>query len=286
MSSSWQQSARERHSRKWSRTWVLNCYWQSFSSCRPTLRLLKPTVVILCFTGVQFDFDERFLIECFFFLHLCFCWQGKENKSVGKSCLSFFLGFLLSLFDSRSYISPVERKEKRERDKRRNDIILPTWGPYTVELSGSHDRFSLFFLFFLAAYILLCLKSSLSCRFRRWLDPSGLEWWSTGYMEGECAPLQGRRLLAWEGGLITLHAHSLSSLVIRFFFFPSFSFPLSLPSLSLSLRLSPPLCLFPIGWRGGWQRPARQPMPSRHDGCEIPTERSGAFRSRGFALLF
>lgn len=115
MSSSWQQSARD--SRKWSRTWVLNCYWQSFSSCRPTLRLLKPTVVILCFTGIQFDFDERFLIECFFFLHLCFCWQGKENKSVGKSCLSFFLGFLLSLFDSRSYISPVERKEKRERQE-------------------------------------------------------------------------------------------------------------------------------------------------------------------------
>ena len=114
------------------------------------------------------------------------------------------------------------------------------WGPYTVELSGSHDRFSLVFLFFLAAYILLCWKSSLSCRFRRWLDPSGLEWWSTGYVEGECAPLQGRRLVAWEGGLITLHAHSLSSLVIRFSFF-LLSLFLSLFALSLPPTLSPTL---------------------------------------------
>ena len=35
--------------------------------------------------------------------------------------------------------------ERKERDKRRNDIILPTLGPYRVEqfeLSGSDDRFS------------------------------------------------------------------------------------------------------------------------------------------------
>ena len=217
-------------------------------------------------------FDERFLIECFF--HLCYVSVGR-SKSRQKLPLSFFFLFWFPLVSFWLSVVYFPRGEKEKRDKRRNDIILPTWGPYTVELSGREDeRFSSFGLFSLV------FESSLSCRFGRWLDPSGLEWWSTGHGRRVCsAPGEvGGTARGTEGGLITLHAHSLFSSVILFF--PLFSSLLPSPS------DSPPLCLFPIGWRGGWQRPARQPMPSRHDGCEIPTERSGASRSRGLCFAF
>lgn len=108
-------------------------------------------------------FDERFLIECFFFLPslLCFCWQVKENKSVGKSCLFLlFLAFLLSLFDCRSYISPVERKRERQETQRYNTADVRAIYRRAIRQGGPWS--SLFFL----AYSLV-LESSLSCRFGR-----------------------------------------------------------------------------------------------------------------------